>query len=89
MSSLSKSKANMQSNDIIDKIVNDRDVYTHALKEKAPILNFDELGAVVYYYKTLFSILSLEKWGWILFWMRKTKFDRYFLAYYEKLLALK
>ena len=57
ISSLTKRQAQKASKDIIDAIINDRDVYTHASKEEKPRLSIDKLQAVNYCYKTFFRVL--------------------------------
>lgn len=57
ISGLTKGQARKNSDDIIDAIINDRDVYTHASKEEKPRLSIDKLQAVNYCYKTF-----LESW---------------------------
>ncbi len=90
ISGLSKSKAKEASEKIIGKIINDRDVYTHASKEVKPILTIDELQAVNYCYKTFFRVLVLSKMGLpekII--RRRLLFDRKFVAYFQRLFELK
>lgn len=90
ISGLSRSKAKEESVQIIGKIINDRDVYTHASKEVKPILIIDELQAVNYCYKTFFRVVILNKMGLsekII--TKRLLFDRKFVAYYERLFKLK
>lgn len=86
ISGLSKTKAKEASEKIIGKIINDRDVYTHASKEVKPILTIDELQAVNYCYKTFFRVLILSKMGLSEKIIRKRLlFDRKFVAYFQRL----
>ena len=90
ISGLSKTKAKEASEKIIGKIINDRDVYTHASKEVKPILTIDELQAVNYCYKTFFRVVVLSKMGLSEKIIRKRLlFDRKFVAYFQRLFELK
>lgn len=90
ISGLSKNKAKEASEKIIGKIINDRDVYTHASKEVKPILTIDELQAVNYCYKTFFRVVVLSKMGLSEKIIRKRLlFDRKFVAYFQRLFELK
>ena len=90
ISGLSKTKAKEASENIIGKIINDRDVYTHASKEVKPILTIDELQAVNYCYKTFFRVVVLSKMGLPEKIIRKRLFfDRKLVAYFQRLFELK
>lgn len=89
ISGLSKTKAKEVSDIIINKIINDRDVYTHASKEQRPILSIDKLQAVNYCYKSFFRVLALSRMGLVERIIRnRLLFDRKFVAYYKVLFGL-
>lgn len=89
ISGLSKTKAKEVSDIIINKIINDRDVYTHASKEQRPILSIDKLQAVNYCYKSFFRVLVLSRMGLMERIIRnRLLFDRKFVAYYKVLFGL-
>ena len=89
ISGLSKTKSKEASEKVIEKIINDRDVYTHASKEVKPILTIDELQAVNYCYKTFFRVMVLSKMRMSEKIIRKRLlFDRKFVAYFQCLFEL-
>lgn len=90
ISGLSKGQARKNSDGIIDAIINDRDVYTHASKEEKPRLSIDKLQAVNYCYKTFFRVMVLSKMGLTEKLIRnRLLFDRKFVAFYQMLFGLK
>lgn len=90
ISGLPRTKAKEECKKIIGKIINDRDVYTHASKEARPILTIEELQAVNYCYKSFFRVLVLNNMSLSERIIRKRLlFDRKFVVYYEKLFKLK
>ena len=90
ISGLTKRQAQNASKDIIDAIINDRDVYTHASKEEKPKLSIDKLQAVNYCYKTFFRVLVLSRMGLSDKIIRnRLLFDRKFVAFYQVLFGLK
>ena len=90
ISGLTKGQARKNSDDIIDAIINDRDVYTHASKEEKPRLSIDKLQAVNYCYKTFFRVMVLSKMGLTEKLIRnRLLFDRKFVAFYQMLFGLK
>ena len=90
ISGLTNRQAQKTSKDIIDAIINDRDVYTHASKETKPRLSIDKLQAVNYCYKTFFRVLVLSRMGLSDKLIRnRLLFDRKFVAYYQVLFGLK
>lgn len=89
ISSLTKRQAQKASKDIIDAIINDRDVYTHASKEEKPRLSIDKLQAVNYCYKTFFRVLVLSRMGLSEKIIRnRLLFDRKFVVFYQMLFGL-
>lgn len=89
ISGLTKGQARKNSDDIIDAIINDRDVYTHASKEEKPRLSIDKLQAVNYCYKTFFRVMVLSKMGLTEKLIRnRLLFDRKFVAFYQMLFGL-
>lgn len=90
ISGSTKGQAQKTSKDIIDAIINDRDVYTHASKEEKPRLSIDKLKAVNYCYKTFFRVLVLRKMGLPDKLIRnRLLFDRKFVFFYQVLFGLK
>ena len=90
ISGLTKGQARKNSDDIIDAIIKDRDVYTHASKEEKPRLSIDKLQAVNYCYKTFFRVMVLSKMGLTEKLIRnRLLFDRKFVAFYQMLFGLK
>ena len=90
ISGLTKGQAQKASKVIIDAIINDRDVYTHASKEEKPRLSIDKLQAVNYCYKTFFRVLVLSRMGLSDKIIRnRLLFDRKFMAFYQVLFGLK
>lgn len=90
ISGLTKRQAQNASKDIIDAIINDRDVYTHASKEEKPRLSIDKLQAVNYCYKMFFRVLVLSRMGLSDKIIRnRLLFDRKFVAFYQVLFGLK
>lgn len=89
LSGLSKTKAREASDKIINDAINDRDVYTHASKEKKPILTIDKLQAVTYCYKIFFRVQVLGRMGLSEKLIRKRlSYDRKFVSYYESVFGL-
>lgn len=89
ISGLSVPEAKKTSKTVIDSIINDRNVYTHASKEIKPILPVNKLHAVSYCYKIFFRILILSKMGLEERIIRnRLLFDRKFVAYYKLLFGL-
>lgn len=77
------------SEDVINEIVNDRDVYTHASKQQPPKLSFDKLCAVSYCYKTFFRVIALYKMGVSEQKIRnRLVFDRNFVECYKMLFGV-
>lgn len=90
ISGLTKGQARKNSDGIIDAIINDRDVYTHASKEEKPRLSINKLQAVNYCYKTFFRVMVLSKMGLTEKLIRnRLLFDRKFVAFYQMLFGLK
>lgn len=90
ISGLTKGQARKNSDEIINAIINDRDVYTHASKEEKPRLSIDKLQAVNYCYKTFFRVMVLSKMGLTEKLIRnRLLFDRKFVAFYQMLFGLK
>lgn len=90
ISGLTKGQARKNSDGIINAIINDRDVYTHASKEEKPRLSIDKLQAVNYCYKTFFRVLALSRMGLSDKIIRnRLLFDRKFVAFYQVLFGLK
>lgn len=90
ISGLTQGQARKNSDGIIDAIINDRDVYTHASKEEKPRLSIDKLQAVNYCYKTFFRVMVLSKMGLTEKLIRnRLLFDRKFVAFYQILFGLK
>lgn len=89
VSGLTAGQARKSSKGIIDAIINDRDVYTHASKEEKPSLPIDKLQAVNYCYKTFFRVLVLSRMGLSDRIIRnRLLFDRKFVAFYQMLFGL-
>lgn len=89
ISDLNGKKIKEISDDIINAIVNDRDVYTHASKQQKTRLSFEKLRAVSYCYKSFFRVLVLYKMGLSEQKIRsRLLFDRCFVAYYKMLFGL-
>ncbi|WP_073291193.1 HEPN domain-containing protein [Anaerosporobacter mobilis] len=89
ISDISKTKARDTSKEVIDRIINDRDVYTHASKELEPQLTSDEMSVINYCYKTFFRILILSNMGMETSIIRKRLFfERRFRDYYEKIFGI-
>lgn len=86
ISGLTKVQARKTSDGIIDAIINDRDVYTHASKEEKTRLSIDKLQAVNYCYKIFFRVLVLRRMGLSDKIIRnRLLFDRKFVAFYQML----
>lgn len=89
LSELNKTKAQNVSEGIIRNIIEDRDVYTHASKEKKPILSITQLQSVNYCYKIFFRVLILKEMGLEEEIIRKRlMFDHRFLEAYKSLFGL-
>lgn len=75
---------------LLEKIKNDRDVYTHASHTSNPILNTDELYWVIYCYKTFFRVEILLELGLDIKLIRnRLSYDRMFVGCYDNLFHLK
>ena len=72
--------------DIITKIVNDRNVYTHASHKNAPLLSQEDLWGLTYCFEVFFRVEVLIKLGLSKELIRKRfSYDRTFVVYYEDL----
>lgn len=75
--------------DVINKIINDRDAYTHASKTSRPIMTEKELRDVNCCYKIFFRIIILKRLGMNEEMIRiRLMHNRYFIFAYEKLFGL-
>lgn len=71
---------------IIRKIINDRNVYTHASHKNVPLLSQADLWGITYCFEVFFRIEVLIQLGLNKELIRKRFFyDRTFVAYYENL----
>lgn len=71
---------------IIKKIINDRNVYTHASHKNAPLLSQADLWGITYCFEVFFRVEVLIKLGLSKELIRKRfSYDRTFVAYYENL----
>lgn len=83
VSELSKTKICEKCKILIEKILNDRDVYTHASLTGKPILLESELEMINYCYLTFFRIVNLSEMGLSNDVIRnRLRFDRGFRSYY-------
>lgn len=72
--------------DIITKIVNDRNVYTHASHKNVPLLSQEDLWGITYCFEVFFRIEVLIQLGLSKELIRKRfSYDCKFVAYYENL----
>lgn len=86
ISGLSKTKAKECGDKIVEKILNDRDVYTHASKTKKPCLSFEEIEYVITCYKMFFRVLNLYEFGLSEEIIRKRlRYNRTFVYNYKRL----
>lgn len=75
--------------DIINKIINDRDVYTHASKKSKPVMSENEIVKVNCCYKIFFRIKILNKLGIKESLIRKRLLhDNRFVCAYKELFGL-
>lgn len=89
ISNISKTKAMKAGDVLINKIINDRDTYTHASKNIQPCLTLEEIGNVIKCYKTFFRVLNLSEFGLQGGLIRKRLlFDRSFVDSYKQLFGL-
>lgn len=89
ISDLNRKKIKEISHDIIDTIIKERDLYTHASKQQKPKLSIEKLHAVSYCYKTFFRVLVIQGMGMSEQRIRnRLLFDRRFVAYYKMLFGL-
>lgn len=77
---------NSSCGDIITKMVNDRNVYTHASHKNDPLLSQTDLRGITYCFEVFFRIKVLIYLGLSKELIRKRfSYDRRFVAYYENL----
>lgn len=77
---------NSSCGDIITKMVNDRNVYTHASHKNDPLLSQTDLRGITYCFEVFFRIEVLIHLGLSKELIRKRcSYDRRFVAYYENL----
>lgn len=90
LSGLSKTKAKDRIDALLSKIINDRDVYTHASKKIKPQLSYDELEYVIVCYKVFFRVLILHKLGLPDELIRTRLYhNRTFASYYQQFFGIK
>lgn len=86
ISGLAKTRICSLAEELFGKIINDRDVYTHASKEKRPVLTYEEVDQINYCYLVFFRILVLNNLGMGENVLRsRLAFDRTFKSYYKTL----
>lgn len=77
---------NSSCGDIITKMVNDRNVYTHASHKNDPLISQTDLRGITYCFEVFFRIEVLIHLGLSKELIRKRfSYDRRFVAYYENL----
>ena len=89
ISGISYTEADKKSMELIEKIINDRDLYTHASKEGVAKLSSEQLYKVNYCFKWFFRIIVLKKMGLGETLIKsRLSFDSIFIDYYRTLFGL-
>lgn len=85
----STSQIHAKTDSLISKIVNDRDLYTHASTRGALTIPEEDLAAICHCYKVFFRMLVLHRLGIHKTLIRKRlSYDRYFTYSLEKMFGL-